>query len=150
MDERRDDWGWEDDAWPADGSEPTVDRSAVDTASLLIGAVAHAVQKAGPETTEHLVKAGHELMLAVRSFVRHFAEAMTEGQMPDRETIEHISISGSPAVPRPREVAVEAAEPKRKPPAKTSTTKKTGAKKTGAKKPSTKAKGTRTDTPGRS
>ncbi|HVL81419.1 MAG TPA: hypothetical protein VM840_07505 [Actinomycetota bacterium] len=73
------------------------DRSAVDTAALLVGAIAHALHKAGPETTVHLAKAGQELMLAVRSFVRHFAEAMTEA--PDSEpppSLEKVEISGAP------------------------------------------------------
>ena len=91
-----------------DGRVP--DRSPVDTASLLIGAVAHAVQRAGPETTEHLIRAGHELLLAVRAVVRHFAEAVTEAAgSGDAGGIEHIPIVGAPAAARPAEPSTEVA-----------------------------------------
>ena len=98
-------YGLDDEQWLAseDADGDGEERSPIDTASLLIGAVAHAVQKAGPETTEHLVNAAHELMLAVRAFVRHFAEAITEGasDAPRASGPERIDILGTPAPARP-------------------------------------------------
>lgn len=50
------------------------------TAAAAINALSEAFKKTGPEAAEHLAVAGRELAEAVRSFVRGFAEALTEAR----------------------------------------------------------------------
>jgi len=96
---------------PAPGPEATGQR-VQECAAAVTSVLASIFSRVGPETTGHLLAAGKELGLAMRSIIEGLAEAVTDlDSRRSAQQVQSIPVRGAPRSASPQATAPHAASP---------------------------------------